>query len=258
MPYTEIEFKHRPPLAFLTLNNPSKINALSRTMIREITAVLTALAEDENISVLIVRAAGNHFCAGHDLAEMVDADMKTYKHIFDRCTAMMQMLHQIPQVVIAAVQGIATAAGCQLAAWCDLVVAEEGARFATPGVKIGLFCTTPMVAISRAIGRRAAMEMLMTGRYVPATEAKQLGLVNRVVKMEQLAAETEKLARQIAEASPLVLRIGKRAFYDQIDQPDDKALAYASHTIALNNLARDAQVGIGAFLEKKPPRWENR
>lgn len=258
MSYTEIEFSTQPPLAFLTLNNPQKINALSRNMIREITAALTVLAEDESVRVLILRAAGNHFCAGHDLAEMVGEDMKTYKHIFDRCTAMMQLLHRIPQVVIAQVQGVATAAGCQLAAWCDLVVAEEGARFATPGVKIGLFCTTPMVAVSRAIGRKAAMEMLMTGRYVPALEAKQLGLVNRVVKADQLSAEAEKLAQEIAEASSLVLKIGKRAFYDQIDQPDDKAMAYASHTIALNNLACDAQAGIGAFLEKKTPQWKNR
>ena len=160
--------------------------------------------------------------------------------------------------MIAQVQGIATAAGCQLAAWCDLVVAEEGARFATPGVKIGLFCTTPMTAITRAIGRKAAMEMLLTGRYFPAAEAKELGLVNRVVPIEDLAAETQKLAADIAQASRFVLALGKEAFYAQVDQTDDKALDYATRTIAMNLTAEDAQNGIRAFLEKKTPEWKNR
>jgi enoyl-CoA hydratase/carnithine racemase len=160
--------------------------------------------------------------------------------------------------VIAQVQGIATAAGCQLVAWSDLAVAEEGARFATPGVKIGLFCTTPMTAITRAIGRKAAMEMLLTGRYFSAHEAKQLGLVNRVVPLDMLAAETEKLAAQIAEASRFVLSIGKQGFYAQVDQPDDKAMHFAKHTMTMNLAAEDAQSGIQAFLEKKSPVWKNR
>jgi enoyl-CoA hydratase/carnithine racemase len=171
---------------------------------------------------------------------------------------MMRLIHDIPQPVIAQVQGIATAAGCQLVAWCDLAVAEPGARFATPGVKIGLFCTTPMVAVSRAIGRKAALEMLLTGRYVPADEARSLGLINKVVPRETLAQETRALADQITEASAFTLGIGKQAFYAQIDQPDDKALEFAKHTIALNNMAEDAQNGINAFLQKQTPVWKNR
>ena len=171
---------------------------------------------------------------------------------------MMQMIHEIPQPVIAQVQGVATAAGCQLAAWCDLIVAEEGAKFSTPGVKIGLFCTTPMVAVTRAIGRKAAMEMLLTGRYFSAQEAKELGLVNKVVPYEDLDKETRKMAGQIAEASRFVLAIGKQGFYAQADQTDDKALDFAKHTITMNLMAENAQNGIKAFIEKKTPQWKNR
>jgi enoyl-CoA hydratase/carnithine racemase len=189
---------------------------------------------------------------------MVDGGVKEYKQIFDQCNRMMQMIHQIPQPVIAQVQGIATAAGCQLVAWCDLAVAEENAKFATPGVKIGLFCTTPMVAVTRAIGRKAAMEMLLTGRYFPAHEAKALGLINRVVAPEDLESETEKMASQIAEASRFVLAIGKQGFYAQVDQGDDVAMHYAKHTITMNLSAEDAQNGIAAFLNKRTPIWRNR
>jgi enoyl-CoA hydratase/carnithine racemase len=171
---------------------------------------------------------------------------------------MMQMIHEIPQPVIAQVQGVATAAGCQLVAWCDLAVASEDARFATPGVKIGLFCTTPAVAISRAIGRKAAMEMLLTGRFFSATEAKKLGLVNRVVSADNLAMETESLAEEIAEASRFVLAIGKQGFYAQADQTDDKAMHFAKHTITMNLEAIDAQNGIHAFLNREKPSWQNR
>ncbi|MEA2108540.1 MAG: enoyl-CoA hydratase [Pseudomonadota bacterium] len=258
MQYQEILFDINQEIAFLTLNNAKRINALSRRMIGEIIHALQQLETDESTKVLIVRAAGNHFCAGHSLDEMVDQEMKEYKFIFDQCTRMMQLLHEIPQPVIAQVQGIATAAGCQLAAWCDLVVAEEGARFATPGVQLGLFCTTPMVAITRAIGRKAAMEMLLTGRFIPAGEAKELGLINKVVPQDELAAETLELASQIAQASRLTLGLGKQGFYAQIDQPDEKALHYAKHTIALNNLAEDAQTGIKAFLNQTTAQWQNR
>jgi len=258
MAYEEILFSTEGSIAYLTLNNPSKINALSKKMIAEMIQVLGEVAVDETIKVVVIRAAGSHFCAGHYMAEMVDGGVKEYKFIFDQCTRMMQMIHEIPQPVIAQVQGIATAAGCQLAAWCDLVVAEEGARFATPGVKIGLFCTTPMVAITRAIGRKAAMEMLLTGRFVPAAEARQLGLINRVVPLERLEAETTELAGQIAEASRFVLAFGKQGFYAQVDQPDNSALHYAKHTITLNMGAEDARIGIGAFLNKEEPVWKNR
>jgi len=258
MDYEEILFSAEGPVGYLTLNNPSKINALSKKMIGEMIHLLTAVSLDESIKVIVIRATGKHFCAGHDLSEMRGQGLKEYKFIFDRCTQMMQLIHTIPQPVIAQVQGVATAAGCQLVAWCDLAVAEEGARFATPGVKIGLFCTTPMVAITRAIGRKAAMEMLLTGRFFPASEAKELGLINRVVPLEDLPGETQKLAIQIAEASRFVLAIGKQGFYAQIDQPDDPAMNYAKHTIAMNLTSEDAQNGIAAFIEKKTPVWKNR
>jgi enoyl-CoA hydratase/carnithine racemase len=258
MDYEEILFSAEGPVGYMTLNNPSKTNALSKKMIGEMIHLLTAMSSEESIKVIVIRATGKHFCAGHDLSEMRGQGVKEYKFIFDQCTQMMQMIHAIPQPVIAQVQGVATAAGCQLVAWCDLAVAEEGARFATPGVKIGLFCTTPMVAISRAIGRKAAMEMLLTGRFFPASEAKELGLINRVVPLEDLPGETQKLAIQIAEASRFVLAIGKQGFYAQIDQPDDPAMNYAKHTIALNLTAEDAQNGIAAFIEKKPLVWKNR
>ena len=258
MNYEEILYSTKGPIGYVTLNNPEKINALSKKMIGEIIDALEHAATDESVNVLIMRAAGKHFCAGHYLAEMVDGGVKEYKYIFDQCNRMMQMIHQIPQPVIAQVQGIATAAGCQLVAWCDLAVAEANAKFATPGVKIGLFCTTPMVAITRAIGRKAAMEMLLTGRYFPAPEAKALGLINRVVAPEELESETEKLAHQIAEASRFVLAIGKQGFYAQVDQADDAAMHYAKHTITMNLGAEDAQNGISAFLDKRTPIWRNR
>ncbi|MEA1968456.1 MAG: enoyl-CoA hydratase [Thermodesulfobacteriota bacterium] len=259
MAYEEIEFLQENAVGVLTLNNPGKINALSAKMISEIIDALNRLSIDESVKVVIIRAAGKNFCAGHYLAELVDHGMKEYKDIFDQCTKMMQLIHELPQPVIAQVQGIATAAGCQLVAWCDLAVASEDAAFATPGVKIGLFCTTPMVAITRAIGRKAAMEMLVTGRYFPAWEAKELGLINKVVPLENLSEETEKMAMQIAEASRLTLGIGKQAFYAQIDQSDNNALHLAKNTIVMNNMAEDAQIGIKAFLEKRSDiEWKNR
>ena len=258
MSYEEIRFKTDGELAFLTLNNPKKINALSKQMITEMIEVLTQLSSDETIKVLIIKAEGKHFSAGHYLAEMVDGGVKEYKSIFDQCSRMMKLIHEIPQPVIAQVRGIATAAGCQLVAWCDLAIAETGAKFATPGVKIGLFCTTPMVALARAIGRKAAMEMLLTGRYVPAEEAKALGLINKVVAPEELENETLKMAEQIAEASRFVIAIGKQGFYAQIDQTDENAMHYAKHTITMNLNAEDAQGGIKAFLDKKTPVWKNR
>ena len=258
MTYEEIKFTAEGPIAILTLNNPKKINALSKQMIQEVIDALDRVSTDERIKVMIINAEGKHFCAGHYLAEMIGGGVKEHKSIFEECTRMMQLIHEIPQPVIAQVQGVATAAGCQMVAWCDLAVAETGARFATPGVRIGLFCTTPMVAITRAIGRKAAMEMLLTGRFFSAREAKDLGLVNRVVSPENLASETMEMAKQIAESSGFVLAIGKKAFYAQVDQPDEKALAYATNTITMNLTTEDAQLGIKAFLEKKKPEWKNR
>ena len=258
MEFQEISFTNKGPVGYLTLNNAGKVNALSVQMIKEIITLLTEVADDEALKVIVLKAAGHHFCAGHYLAEMVDAGVKEYKFIFDQCTKMMMLIHEIPQIVIAQVQGIATAAGCQLAAWCDLVVAEEGARFSTPGVKIGLFCTTPMVAITRAIGRKAAMEMLVTGREFPAAEAKEIGLINKVVPLEELDRTTVELAEQIAEASGFALAVGKQGLYAQADMSDAQAFHYAKHTIVMNNLSEDAQNGIKAFLEKRKPEWKNR
>ncbi|MCL0040353.1 enoyl-CoA hydratase-related protein [Thermodesulfovibrionales bacterium] len=218
---------------------------------QEIIEVLSKVACDESIKVLIIRSAGKHFCAGHFLKEMIDSDIKEYKFIFDQCNKMMQMIHEIPQPVIAQVQGVATAAGCQLVAWSDLAIAENGAKFSTPGVKSGLFCTTPMVAITRAIGRKAAMEMLLTGRVFSAQEAKELGLINKVVALEKLEEETEDLANQIAEASRFVLALGKQGFYAQADQTDINAMHYAKHTMTLNLDTEEAQNGIKAFYAQR-------
>lgn len=258
MDYKEITFSQTDAVGILTLNTPEKINALSLEKIREMIHALENVAADESVKVLVLKASGNHFCAGHDLSEMVDQGTKEYKLIFDQCTKMMMMLHEIPQPVIGMVQGIATAAGCQLAAWCDLVVAADNARFSTPGVKIGLFCTTPMVAVTRAIGRKAAMEMLLTGRDFPAAEAKELGLINRVVPLEKLETETMKLAGQISQASGFALAIGKQGLYAQADMTDAQALHYAKHTIVMNNTSEDAHNGITAFLKKTTTEWKNR
>jgi enoyl-CoA hydratase/carnithine racemase len=258
MDFDEIRYETRPPLAFITLAKPSKANALSVRMIGEIAQALATAADDEAVKVMIIRADGRHFCAGHDLYQMVDKGVADYKQVFDGCNRMMDLIHRVPQPVIAQVQGVATAAGCQLVAWCDLAVAEQGARFATPGVRIGLFCTTPMVAIARAIGRKAAMEMLLTGRFFSADEARAVGLINRVVPREDLPSETETLALQIAEASRFVLALGKQAFYSQVGLDDDKAMAYAKNTITMNLCAEDAQNGIKAFLQKGKAEWVNR
>jgi enoyl-CoA hydratase/carnithine racemase len=257
MPYEEILYSKEGSICVLTLNNPAKINALSKQMVSEIAEALGDVSTDESVKVVIIKAAGKHFCSGHYLKEMRGADAAESRDIFEKCTRMMRLMHEIPQPVIAQVQGIATAAGCQLVAWSDLAVAEENARFATPGVKIGLFCSTPGVALVRSVGRKYAMEMLLTGRYFSAQEAKVIGLINRVVPYDDLEDETRKLALQIAEASRYVLVIGKRGFYEQVDQTDKAAYDCAVDTIAQNLCARDAQIGISAFLDKTVPKWVN-
>jgi enoyl-CoA hydratase/carnithine racemase len=194
-------------------------------------------------------------CSGHDLSEMTGRNINEYRHIFDVCTRLMEKIQSIPQPVLAEVQGIATAAGCQLVASCDLAVASDQAAFATPGVKIGLFCTTPMVPLSRAIGRKRALEMLLTGDLVDAATAADWGLINRVVPAAALASETRKLAARIADASSLVIGIGKQAYYTQIDLDQSKAYAYAKEVMTMNSLAADAQEGISAFLEKRAACW---
>jgi enoyl-CoA hydratase/carnithine racemase len=189
---------------------------------------------------------------------MVGRDPDFYRNLFNVCSALMEKIQAIPQPVIAQVHGVATAAGCQLAATCDLVVASEEARFATPGVRIGLFCSTPMVALSRAVGQKKAMEMLLTGDFVPAAEAKAEGLINKMVPPEDLESETRALAEKIAEASPLVVGVGKQAFYRQLDMPTEQAYAYTKEVMSFNATFADAQEGICAFLEKRPPEWKGK
>jgi enoyl-CoA hydratase/carnithine racemase len=245
-------------LAVITLNRPERRNALSLELMQELIRALDAIGKDRELRVVILAAAGKVFSSGHDLSEMVGRNVNEYREIFDVCAHLMEKIQSIPQPVIAQVQGIATAAGCQLVAACDLAVASEEARFATPGVKIGLFCTTPMVALSRAVGRKRALEMLLTGEMVDAKTAAEWGLVNRVVPAAELAAQTRKLAERIAEASSLVVDIGKQAFYTQIDLDQPKAYAYAKEVMTMNSLAADAQEGISAFLEKRPPCWKGK
>jgi enoyl-CoA hydratase/carnithine racemase len=258
MPYSDLLLDRDGAVAVLTLNRPTKRNSLSLGLMEEVLTALGQVAGDPGIGALIVRGAGPAFCAGHDLGEMTGRDVPTYRKIFDTCTRMMDAFQALPQPVIAQVHGIATAAGCQLVATCDLAVAEEGARFATPGVKIGLFCSTPMVPVARAVGRKKALEMLLTGDYIDAHEARAFGLVNRVVSAGALADETLALARKVAAASPLVLGLGKRAFYAQMDLPQPQAYAYAKEVMSLNAMAADAQEGMCAFLEKRPAAWKGR
>jgi enoyl-CoA hydratase/carnithine racemase len=195
------------------------------------------------------------FCSGHDLGQMTGRDINEYRRIFDVCSQLMMKIQSIPQPVIAEVQGIATAAGCQLVATCDLAIASEAASFGTPGVKIGLFCTTPMVALTRAIGRKRALQMLMTGEMVDAHRAAEWGLINMAVTASELTAATRTLATKVADASSLVVAIGKQAFYTQIDLDQEKAYAYAKEVMSMNALAADAQEGIGAFLGKRRACW---
>lgn len=242
-------------IAALTLNRVEKRNALSLDVMRELIATLTRIESDRSVRVVVLRGIGPAFSAGHDLREMLARSIAEYRHIFDTCVTLMETLQRIPQPVIAEVDGIATAAGCQLVATCDVAIASTRAKFATPGVKIGLFCSTPMVALTRAIGRKRAMEMLLTGDFIDAATAADWGLVNRVVEPAELAAATHALARQIADASSFVVGIGKSAFYTQIDLDQAKAYAYAKEVMSMNALAEDAQEGISAFVERRTPHW---
>ncbi len=247
---------HADGVRFLTLNRPHFRNALSVALMTDLEAALEQAAGDASVKVVVIGANGPAFCAGHDLKELrANPGEDFYRRLFVQCSRLMTKIVRLPKPVIARVHGIATAAGCQLVASCDLAVAADDSRFATPGVNIGLFCSTPMVALSRNVGRKAAMEMLLTGDMVPAERARELGLVNRVVPAAALDEAVGALARQIASKSPLTLKIGKEAFYRQADMSLDDAYAHAAEVMTRNMMARDAEEGIDAFIQKRPATW---
>ncbi len=251
-------------VAVLTLNRPQARNSLSEAMLEALGDALNAIAHEESVRAVVLAAKGPAFCAGHDLKELSAhrADENRgrgyFKHIMTTCSAMMQQIVTLPQPVIAAVQATATAAGCQLVASCDLAVAAGSAKFATPGVNIGLFCSTPMVALSRNISRKHAMEMLLTGEMISAEDALRIGLVNRVVAPGREREEALALAATITAKSALTVKIGKEAFYRQLEMPLAEAYRYTSEVMVENMLARDAKEGIDAFIDKRQPKWENR
>ena len=245
-------------IEIITMNRPERRNALALSMMNDLTERLTAIGADSRIRAVILASHGPAFSAGHDLSELVGRDISDYRGVFAACTRLMTIIQEIPQPVIAEVQGIATAAGCQLVATCDLAIAVETAKFATPGVRIGLFCTTPMVALTRAIGRKRALEMLLTGKPIDAATAQDWGLINRVVSAERLREETLALARQIIEASSMTLSIGKHAFYEQIEMDQADAYSCASEVMTENAATTDAQEGMSAFLQKREPKWQHR
>lgn len=249
-------------VAHLRMNAPERLNALSDEMLAALQSAFDALKEDRSIRAVILSGAGKAFCAGHDLKQMTaarqaqDGGKAYFKDLFDRCTRMMLTIQELPQPVIARVHGIATAAGCQLVASCDLAIAAEGTKFGVNGVNIGLFCSTPMVALSRNIPRKQAFEMLTTGRFIDATRAEALGLINRAVPPEDLERETAELAETIASKLSAAVKIGKRAFYEQVQMPIEQAYAYAGEVMVENMLYRDTEEGIAAFIEKRDPEWQ--
>lgn len=243
--------------ARVRLNRPERRNALSLELMQELVGVLRALGERTDVRAVVIEGAGVAFSAGHDLSEMVQRDLSFYQRLFDTCTELMETIHKVRQPVIAKVHGIATAAGCQLVAACDLAVAADDARFATPGVKIGLFCSTPMVPLSRAVGRKRALEMLLTGAPISAQTALDWGLVNRVVPASELDAAVDAFVAAIARSSPLTVGIGKEAFYSQIELDEHRAYDLTKSVMAMNSMAADGQEGISAFLDKRPPIWSD-
>jgi len=258
MPYQHLITSTEGPVGVITLNRPERRNALSLDLMLELIDCLDEFAADGNIRAIILAASGKVFSAGHDLSEMVGRTVGDYRELFDVCTRLMTKIQTIGQPVIAQVQGVATAAGCQLVATCDLAIASDQAAFATPGVKIGLFCTTPMVALSRAVGRKRALEMLLTGKLVDAGTAAEWGLVNRVVPATELESATRDLACKIADASSFTVALGKQAYYAQIDLNQAQAYAYAKEVMTMNSLAEDAQEGMSAFLEKRVACWSGK
>ena len=249
-------------VAYLHMNAPERLNALSDEMLAALQEALDGLKDDQSTRAVVLSGAGKAFCAGHDLKQMTagrqaeDGGKAYFKDLFDRCATMMMTVQSLPQPVIAQVHGIATAAGCQLVATCDMAVAAEGTRFGVNGVNIGLFCSTPMVALSRNITRKKAFEMLTTGGFIPANEAEALGLINHVVPKDQLAAKTTELAETVAGKLGAAVKIGKQAFYTQATMTTADAYAYTGDVMVENMLYRDTEEGISAFLEKRPPDWK--
>jgi enoyl-CoA hydratase/carnithine racemase len=243
------------PAARITLNRPEKRNALSLALMEELIAALEEVSAVPEVRAIVIEGAGPAFSAGHDLGEMIGRDAAFYEQLFDVCTVLMETIHRVPQPVVAKVHGIATAAGCQLVAACDLAVAAEGTRFATPGVRIGLFCSTPMVPVSRAVGRKRALELLLTGEPIDAETARDWGLLNQVVAADELEGAVSALVARIARSSQQTVRIGKAAFYEQIDLDEHGAYELTRRVMAANAQTGDAQEGMGAFLEKRDPTW---
>lgn len=248
-------------IAHLHMNAPDRLNALSDEMLAALQAEFDQLKEDSSIRAIVLSGAGKAFCAGHDLKQMTagrqapDGGQAYFKDLFERCTRLMLTIPTLPQPVIAQVHGIATAAGCQLVATCDLAVAADSTRFGVNGVNVGLFCSTPMVALSRNITRKKAFEMLTTGTFIHAAEAETLGLINHAVPDDRLAAETRAMAETLAEKLGSAVKIGKQAFYEQAQMPIDQAYAYTGDVMVQNMLHRDTAEGIAAFIEKRPPDW---
>jgi enoyl-CoA hydratase/carnithine racemase len=251
-------------VAVLTLNRPHALNTLSEAMLAALGDALTVIARDRDVRAVILTANGTAFSAGHDLKELnarradKDRGRAYFKHIMMTCSTVMQQIVMLPQPVIAAVQATATAAGCQLVASCDLAVASRAAKFGTSGINVGLFCSTPMVALSRNVPRKHAMEMLLTGDLIPAEDAARIGLVNHVVESGSAREAALQLARKITAKSALALKVGKEAFYRQLEMPLADAYKYASEVMVENMLARDAEEGINAFIEKRQPKWQDR
>ncbi|MCR9157303.1 MAG: enoyl-CoA hydratase [Rhodobacteraceae bacterium] len=256
-----LERRDTDAVCHLHLNAPERLNALSDEMLAALQEQIDALHDDTSVRVVVISGAGKAFCAGHDLKQMTagrqaeDGGKAYFKDLFDRCAQVMTGVQRLPQPVIAQVHGIATAAGCQLVASCDMAIAAEGTRFGVNGVNIGLFCSTPMVALSRNIPRKQAFEMLVTGQFIDAHRAEALGLVNKVVPADDLAASTQDMAQLVASKLGAAVKIGKHAFYEQVQMGLDDAYAYTGQVMVENMLYRDTEEGIAAFLEKRPPDW---
>jgi len=258
MSFNNLTLAFNASTAVITLQRPSKRNALSLELMQELIGLLSVLEKDGAVRCIILAAAGKVFCAGHDLSQLVGGSIADYRKLFETCTELMKKIQAVPQPVIAEVQGVASAAGCQLVATCDLVVAADEATFATPGVRIGLFCSTPMVALTRVIGRKRAMQMLLTGDPIDAETAAEWGLVNFTVSAAELHEATLNLSQRIANASPLTLSIGKHAFYSQIDLDQHFAYNLTKEVMANNAMASDAQEGMSAFLQKRTATWSGK